>query len=146
MLHYLLIQALEYLNIKLINIDIIGREIIITTGKGNKQRVVDINDKIINSLREWLKIRDKLRYKDSEYLFISRQSEKINRTRINNIFKKVNPKITPHKLRHFWCTRAIEVGYAIQEVAYQAGHSDIRTTTIYTHQNRLQMKRKANLL
>ena len=60
-----------------------------------------MNDKVVNAIKEWIKIRptDK-----GENLFCSRQSEKISRSRINQIIKKYSDIITPHQLRHFGCT------------------------------------------
>ncbi|MDA2520329.1 site-specific integrase, partial [Bacillus cereus] len=54
--------------------------------------------------------------------------------------------ITPHQLRHFFCTNAIEKGFSIHEVANQAGHSNIHTTLLYTNPNQLQLKNKMELL
>jgi integrase/recombinase XerD len=55
--------------------------------------------------------------------------------------------ITPHQLRHFFCTNAIEKGFSIHEVANQAGHSNVHTTTlIYTNPNQFQLKNKMELL
>ncbi len=132
----------EVLNIIASNLDFISRELIVADGKGNKQRVVYLNDKIINAIKEYLKERNS----DSEYLFVSRESDKINRTRINQIFNKYSDKITPHTLRHFYCSNALESGYSIHEVANQAGHSNIHTTLLYSNPSKDKMKEKANLL
>ncbi|NMB95039.1 MAG: site-specific integrase, partial [Clostridiaceae bacterium] len=55
-------------------------------------------------------------------------------------------KITPHQLRHFFCTNALENGFAVHEVANLAGHSSIQTTLIYTNPSREKMKGKLELL
>lgn len=132
----------EVINLKLDDINLHAREILVRDGKGSKQRLVYINDKIVDSVREYLKERDSL----SQYLFVSRQSDKLNRTRINQIFNKNSNSITPHSLRHFYCSNALEAGYSVAEVANQAGHRSIQTTMIYTNPSKEQMKRKSNLL
>lgn len=136
------LRVSEVLNIIASNLDLVTRELIVADGKGNKQRVVYLNDKIINAIKEYLKERNS----DSEYLFVSRESDKINRTRINQIFNKYSDKITPHTLRHFYCSNALESGYSIHEVANQAGHSNIHTTLLYSNPSKEKMKEKANLL
>ncbi len=132
----------EVLNLSLCDVDIVSKEIRVSNGKGNKQRIVYINDKIINAVKEYIMERES----NSEYLFVSREREKINRTRINQIFNKYSDKITPHTLRHFYCSNAIESGYSIHEVANQAGHSNIHTTLLYSNPTKDIMKEKADLL
>lgn len=111
-------------------------------GKGDKQRLVYINDKIVHALREYLKERKS----DSPYFFVSRQSEKLTSSRINQIFNKYSDIITPKSLRHFFCSNALENGYSIHEVANQAGHSNVQTTLIYANPTAQAMKDKANKL
>lgn len=65
---------------------------------GAKQRITYMNDKVINAIKEWLKIRP---INKGNKLFCSRQSERISRSRINQIFNKYSNVITPHQLRHF---------------------------------------------
>lgn len=132
----------EALNVKVNDISIQGKELVVKRGKGEKQRIVNLNTKIINAIKEYLKERSN----NGEYLFPSRESDKVDRTVINKQFKKYSNKITPHKLRHFFCTNAMSVGFAIHEVANQAGHSSIQTTLIYTNPSREEMKRKTELL
>lgn len=54
--------------------------------------------------------------------------------------------ITPHDLRHFYCTYALEVGYDIHEVANQAGHTSVNTTMRYLNPTKKQILAKANLM
>lgn len=142
LLAYSGLRISEALNIKLTDINIKAREVKIMSGKGDKYRVANINDVIANALYEYLRTRKS----ESEYLFVSRQADKLNRTRINQIFNKYSKKITPHTLRHFYCSRALETGQSIAEVAAQAGHSNVAVTLLYTNPSRAAMKAKANLL
>lgn len=142
LLAYAGLRISEALNLKLDDISFEAKELIVKKGKGNKQRVVFLNSKVINAIREYLKVRES----DSEYLFVSRQSDKIDRTVINRHFRKYSKKITPHKLRHFFCTNALENGFAVHEVANLAGHSSIQTTLVYTNPSRETMKNKIELL
>ncbi len=131
----------ECVNLKLSQVDLIAKEIRVT-GKGDKQRLVYLNDKTVHALREYLKERKS----DSPFLFISRQSEKLTPSRINQIFNKYSDIITPHSLRHFFCSHALESGYSIHEVANQAGHSSVQTTLLYSNPTAQAMKDKANKL
>lgn len=135
------IRRSECVNIKLEQIDLAAKEIRIV-GKGDKHRLVYLNDKIVHAIREYLKVRQS----DSPYLFVSRQSGKMNPSRINQIFNQYSDVITPKTLRHYFCSNALEAGYSIHEVANQAGHSNVQTTLIYSNPSAKEMKEKANRL
>nr|WP_129596069.1 tyrosine-type recombinase/integrase [Anaerophilus nitritogenes] len=132
----------ETLNIKIDDFNLVSREIIIRSGKGEKQRIVYMNDKVVNVIKEYLKIRDE----KGKYLFMSQKGNKLDRTVINRMFKKYSNNMTPHTLRHFFCTNALENGFSIHEVANLAGHTNIHTTLLYTNPSVEKMKEKMNKL
>lgn len=140
-LAYAGLRVSECINIRMTDMDFQARELLVI-GKGKKQRIVFINDKIIHAVREYLKERNST----SEYLFISRNGGNLHRSSVNRFFTQCSDQINPHKLRHYFCSHALEMGYTIAEVANQAGHASERTTLIYTNTNRKKMKEKANLL
>ncbi len=109
---------------------------------GNKQRVVFLNDKIIISIKEYLKERNS----KSEYLFCSRQNDRICRSRINQLFSKYSKVIHPHLLRHFAFTNMASNGFSIVEIAMLGGHSSTKTTEIYINPSQKEIKEKLNLL
>lgn len=135
------IRRTECVNLRLDQVDLVAKEIRVV-GKGDKHRLVYINDKIVHAIREYLKVRKS----DSPYLFVSRQSGKMNPSRINQIFNQYSDVITPKTLRHYFCSHALETGYAIHELANQAGHSNVQTTLIYSNPTAREMKEKANKL
>lgn len=135
------IRRSECTALKVEHVDLRAREIRVI-GKGDKQRLVYINDKIVHALREYLKERNS----NSPFFFVSRQSEKLTASRINQIFNQYSDVITPKSLRHFFCSNALENGYSIHEVANQAGHSNVQTTLIYANPTAQAMKDKANKL
>lgn len=135
------IRRSECADLKLDQVDLTAKEIRVI-GKGEKQRLVYPNDKTVHAMREYLKERKS----DSPYFFVSRQSEKLTPSRINQIFNLYSDNITPKSLRHFFCSNALENGYSIHEVANQAGHSSVQTTLIYANPTAQAMKDKANKL
>ena len=109
------------------DINLVARELRVRSDKGDKERVVFIGDKVVNAVREYLSERPKA---DCPYLFLSRTGGRLCRSQINRIFNAYSEEITPHTLRHFFCSSAIEAGYTIDEVANQAGHSNVHTTLL----------------
>lgn len=120
-----------------------AREITVRDGKGGKTRVVFIGDRVVNAVKEYLM---ECPNTGRPYLFVSRRGGQLSRGQVNRICKDYSDTITPHTLRHFFCSAAIEAGYSINEVANQAGHSNVHTTLLYTNPTREKMKEKANLL
>lgn len=133
----------ETLDIKLEDINLLSGEIIIRKGKGNKQRIIYMNDRVTESIKGFMKEKNQ---EDIGYLFISNEGNRLDRTVINKMFNKYSDSITPHQLRHFFCTNALENNFGIHEVAYLAGHSNIQTTLLYTNPNKKIMKNKMNIL
>ena len=135
------LRRTECVNLLLEQMDLVSKEIRVV-GKGDKQRLVYINDKIVHAIREYLKERRS----ESLYLFVSRQSGKLAPSTINQIFNQYSDCITPKTLRHYFCSHALESGYSIHEIANQAGHSNVQTTLIYSNPTAKEMKEKANRL
>jgi integrase/recombinase XerD len=133
----------EALNLKMNDFNFTSRELLVKDGKGDKTRTVFINDKVKESLQEWIKERGEV---ESEYLFISNRGKQLDRTTVNKIFKEYTSEITPHDLRHFFCSHAINSGMSVHEVANQAGHSNIHTTLLYTNPSKQDLINKMNQL
>jgi integrase/recombinase XerD len=111
--------------------------IVVNDGKGGKTREVRrSNDKLVAALDAWKRERKSLGI-DNEYLFVSNRNKKLDRTTINKLFKdyseKLGKDITPHDLRHFFCSHLLSTGAKVHIVANQAGHSNIHTTLLYTN-------------
>lgn len=127
-------------------------ELVIRSGKGDKQRTVLLNQKVIQALKNYLVERNVHKYKESPYLFVSNKGPKLSRMTVNDMFKKYSKLagleivLKPHDLRHYFCSHALENGFDVHEVAHIAGHSNIHTTLLYTNPSRTKMLDKLNLL
>ena len=109
-------------------------------GKGDKERIVPINDYIIESLNNYLIVRPELlKEKNTKELFLNSRGYKISRVGFFKILKKLllekglDPNISPHTLRHSFATHLLEYGADLRVIQEMLGHSDISTTRIYTH-------------
>ena len=103
-------------------------------GKGNKQRIVFLDDVCLHTLSRYLESRtDKL-----PALFCGKGSERLTAGGIRFMLVKLGEKanvtnVHPHRFRRTLATGLIDRGMAIQEVAHILGHDKIDTTMTYVH-------------
>ena len=118
------------------------------TGKGNKERIVYLNDACISALNQYLKVRPKINLKDRNALFISKFNKRISPKTVQFIVKKYLAKInldnqgySVHKLRHTAATLMYQHGEVdIRVLKDILGHTNLGTTEIYTHLSNKQLQ------
>lgn len=136
----------EVLALKKVDVNTTASQIRVSDGKGEKQRIVIINSKIVSAIREYQRTDDV----ESEYLFHNCRGKILHPSTINKMFDEFCEEgyhIHPHMLRHFFCYNALESGaYSINEVSNQAGHTSIRTTLRYLDPNLDTIRKKAEML
>jgi integrase/recombinase XerD len=132
------IRVSELVSLKLIDINL-DLGVLVTLGKGSKERTVPMGQSAIQWTRRYLAIRPKLLgRKESTILFVSSRGQPINRQSFWKLIVGYGEKakighITPHLLRHSFATHLLENGADLRSVQMMLGHSDISTTQIYTH-------------
>lgn len=122
----------------------INQKLIRCIGKGNKERIVPMDDIVCLYLKEYVDIyRDELLKNQTSLLFISKNGKSISRNNFYNIFEKlinnstiINKHVSPHTFRHTFATHLLENNADLRSIQEMLGHSDISTTTIYTHLSR----------
>ena len=135
------IRVSELIDLSLINF-IPGENIIRIIGKGDKERIVPMSNKDINSINRYIIKERNILCKNSSsngYLFLNNRGNKISRVSVWKIIKKyclladVSKDVSPHTFRHTFATHMLNGGADLRIVQELLGHSDISTTQIYTH-------------
>jgi site-specific recombinase XerD len=124
----------ESVSIKIRDIDFERRLIHIRAGKGKKDRIVPLPEILVKQLKIYLK-----QYLPIEYLFEGLNNRQYSPRSVQKILKQglaragIQKNASVHSLRHTFATHALEDGIDIRLVQEILGHSNIRTTEIYTH-------------
>lgn len=109
-------------------------------GKGNKERIIYINDACVVALKDYISERENPA-NEPNALFLSRNKKRISKRRVQQIVEKSlsnaglqNRGLSTHKLRHTAATLMYQHGnvdtLTLKEIL---GHKSISTTEIYTH-------------
>lgn len=131
-----------------LNVQDIREDTVRVLGKGNKERQLYLNQACLDAIQAYLAIRpapkDEPRHKDA--LFVSRNRTRLTTRSVENIVQKavkqagLNPKYSPHKLRHTAATLMLNNGVDIRTLQDVLGHENLGTTQIYTHISDANMK------
>ncbi len=128
-----------------------GASSIRIVGKGNKERMVYLNDACIDAIDRYIAVRPKNALVDKNALFISKQNKRISPKTVQYIVKKYlaeielgGPGFSVHKLRHTAATLMYQHGHVdIRVLKDILGHENLGTTEIYTHLSDEQMAKAA---
>lgn len=109
-------------------------------GKGDKERIIPMNDTVCYYLNNYVEVyREELLTNQTNLLFLTRKGKSISRNNFYNILNHmiyqspITKHVSPHTLRHTFATHLLENDADLRSIQEMLGHSDISTTTIYTH-------------
>lgn len=128
----------EACSLKLANVHL-EEKIILVRGKGDKERLIPFGDRALEKMQLYLnEVRPEFtKGRNVAEFFVNYRGEPISRKGVWKRFKEiealsgVDAKV--HTLRHSFATHLLAGGADLRSVQELLGHSDLSTTTIYTH-------------
>ena len=138
-----------------LNLRDIQQDALRVLGKGNKVRIIYLNEACQEALQAYLAVRRPISGRDADALFLSAQNERISRSTVHAMVKKrlaaagINAsEYSSHKLRHTAATLMLQNGVDVRAVQEVLGHDHLNTTEIYTHidNDALRVAARANPL
>lgn len=125
----------EALCLKRSDIDSARMLIHVRNGKGGKPREVFLSDSLLEELRAYWRCYQPR----GEYLFEGYRGKRLSGSHVQRQCQEaclragVKIVITPHVLRHSFATHLLEAGTDLRVIQQLLGHTNIKSTVIYTH-------------
>ena len=139
------LRVSELVNLKTAEINFEEKIGWVRQGKGSKDRMFIISERLLNEIKSYTK-----KKKDYQYLFS--KDKPLTPRNIQKIVKhtrhkaELTKKVTPHTLRHSFATHLLELGTDIRVIQSLLGHASLNTTQLYTHLSTEQLKKVENPL
>ena len=135
-----------------LNLTDVRADYIRVVGKGDKERILYLNEACIEAINNYLPARELMRCKEKSALFVSRQGNRVSRSTVHHIVKKYllmagldSTQYSSHKLRHTAATLLLQNGVDVRTLQEVLGHDHLNTTQIYTHVDNNELRMAAKL-
>lgn len=123
-----------------LNISDIKGESLRVLGKGNKTRIVYLNEACIRAINDYMQERKLIAAIDKNALFLSNRRKRMSTDAVHAMVKKTlkaagldASQYSSHKLRHTAATLMLSNGVDVRTLQEVLGHDNLNTTQIYTH-------------
>jgi site-specific recombinase XerD len=127
----------EALNLTLDDLDYHRKQILVRNSKGKKDRYTLLSESILPYLERYLKL-----YRPRHYFFEGQAGGMYSTTSARNVLLSscskagISKRVSLHMLRHTFATTLHEKGVDLRIIQELLGHSNSRTTEIYTYVSR----------
>ncbi len=125
------LRVSELTSLKIRDINFSEGMITVRGGKGDKDRIVPIDDDTLDLIQIYIKDREE------GVLILSQRDEPISTRQVERIVKKyakkadIKKNVYPHMLRHSFAVHSLKSGMNLRSVQKILGHSSLTTTQIY---------------
>lgn len=142
----------ECLNLRMRHVDFQNNVIRVIAGKGRKDRLIPINQKI-RPLLEGYRRERRFSAEPDDRFFATESTGKLCPSYYNNYLRKVtegklgwSKRVTAHTLRHSFASALVQKDVNLVRIQKLLGHSSLATTSVYTHASIQDLNEAINVL
>lgn len=129
------LRASELCNLRMQDVDLVNRKIFVYLGKGKKNRVVGMCNRLYEHLDKYLKARPKTNLENFFITLSKKQPVAFDRDvllhKVKRLCKRLDFVVNLHGLRRTFATIAANSGKPINTISLALGHADLKTTQGY---------------
>ena len=135
------LRVSELINLKISDLHF-DENLLLITGKGNKQRLVPLGGVCKQKLKVYLeevRVHVAIKKEHRDIVFLNQHGRQLTRAMIFTIVRQavanagIQKKISPHTFRHSFATHLLENGADLRSIQMMMGHENITTTEVYMH-------------
>jgi integrase/recombinase XerD len=135
------LRVSELINLKISDLHL-DENLLLITGKGNKQRLVPLGGVCKQKLKVYLeevRVHFPVKKEYQDIVFLNQHGRQLTRAMIFTIVRQtaasacIEKKISPHTFRHSFATHLLENGADLRSIQLMMGHENITTTEVYMH-------------
>jgi len=148
-MYYTGLRVGEVTNLTLDDVDLGRGQLIVRSGKGDKDRVVPLGDKIREILRRYLEYE---RPDLGNRIFFPAKKGRLCTNYVTRVIGNaaircgIGKNVSSHTLRHSFATNLYRRGVGLKEIGSLLGHANLMATEIYTHLGNEDLAKAVNLL
>lgn len=138
------IRVSELANLRLAHLDLPARTLLIKHGKGDNDRLIELERKAIQALKNYLTVWGDVL---DDRLFLNHKGEGITDHGVKKIVEKyrvaaaITKQVSCHSLQHTFGTYKAEQGVSAFQLQQWLGHSSIQTAAIYVRMGRTNARK-----
>ena len=125
-----------------------GEQIVRVRGKGKKERLVPVGQPALAAIQNyWTSLREAPTGLNPVFCSDTKMAGPLSPLQLSRRLKRylaivgLDPKLTPHKLRHSYATHLLDAGADLRSVQELLGHAHLITTQVYTHVTTERLKK-----
>lgn len=146
MLYQTGMRVSELVEIRNDDVDLTGKQLKVH-GKRNKERIIPINEGLVDLIKEYKVLRDnQFRRFSEDHLLVTNKGKKLYAKSVYRVVRNYLAIVTtleqksPHVLRHSFATHMLNHGADLNAIKELLGHANLSATQIYTHNSFEKLK------